>query len=589
MFLNPRGPALSVRENREVPSKGPSSHIPERPAPATRAAASIVPARPAAFPRGTSPSAPARPETPPRDRIRSVPTQPQDQSSAPAPSVPVPPEDPSREPSPSIPAGPEVPAVSRVVPTSLARLGFEPHWAFVWRRKAYIFASVVAALFLCLVVELAVGPRYRAASQILIGPVDLRVLDKSVMPPAQTADANVIQVESETRILTSDKVLRRVVESERLAADAEFQTGGGSSMLGAAISALRVAIGLKSDPARTIDPEFAALRQLQRNVYAKRTERTYVVDLIVETNDPEKSARIANAIALAYLDEQSDARAEAARRATDSLSSRLSEQRERVRQAEEQVERYKAERNIVGPTGRLVDEQQLTELNNQLSTARARASEAKARYEQMQQLQRSGADQGSTTEAVQSNTIGRLREQYAAIARQEANLSAELGPRHPWVIEAHAQARNAQRQITDEIGRIADATRTDYERALANETSLMRSLDALKQRAKDTSLAFVRLRELEREVDASRAVYESFLVRARETREQERLDTANVRILSDAQPPQDRSWPPRRLLMLLAALALGLLGGVGLAYVVELYSRNSQQAEQTTRPKEQLA
>jgi uncharacterized protein involved in exopolysaccharide biosynthesis len=77
------------------------------------------------------------------------------------------------------------------------------------------------------------------------------------------------------------------------------------------------------------------------------------------------------------------------------------------------------------------------------------------------------------------------------------------------------------------------------------------------------------LRELEREVDASRAVYESFLVRARETREQERLDTVNVRVLSDAQPPLDRSWPPRRLVLLLAALAAGLLGGVGLAYGAE--------------------
>src|ERR1700704_102683 len=126
--------------------------------------------------------------------------------------------------------------------------------------------------------------------------------------------------------------------------------------------------------------------------------------------------------------------------------------------------------------------------------ARGRAVEAKTRYEQTRQVSRDGADPGSTTEAVQSNTIGRLREQYAAIARQEANLSSELGPRHPWVIEAHAQASNAQRQITDEIGRVADANRNDYERTRANEASLMRSLDALKQRAKDTSLAFVRLR-----------------------------------------------------------------------------------------------
>ena len=478
--------------------------------------------------------------------------------------------------SPSVPVSPETlsirPAAAAVAP--VPRLAFGKDWAFLWRRKSLIALTMAVALLLSLGADLVLTPRYRAVSQILIGPVDLRVVEKTVMPPAQTADANVIQVESETRVLTSDRVLLRVVDGEKLATDPEFGAGGPSLMSG-----LRARLGLGSQ-AKTGDAELTALRQLQRSVSAKRSERTYVVDLIVETADRDKSARIANAIAQAYLDEQTASRAEASRRATDSLSSRLSELRERVRNAEEQVERYKRDHNIVGPTGRLVDEQQLTELNNQLTTAKARTAEANARYEQVLRLQRDGSDSGSTSEAVQSNTIGRLREQYATIARQEANLAAELGPRHPWVIDARAQVRNAQQHITEELGRVAEANRNDYERALANENSLANSFDGLKRKAMDTSLAFVKLREFEREAEASRAVYESFLVRTREMREQERLDTTNVRILSDAQPPQDRSWPPRRLIMLLAGLILGILGGAGLAYLLELMREHSPLAAQ---------
>jgi polysaccharide biosynthesis transport protein len=443
-------------------------------------------------------------------------------------------------------------------------------WTFMWRRRRLIALCVVLALVGAGVADLVITPRYRAISQIMIGPVDLRVVEKSVLPPAQTADANVIQVESETRILTSDRVLRRVVESEGLTTDREFGAGSASFL-----SKLRARLGL-AGASRSSDAELAALRQLQRSVTAKRSERTYVVDLMVDTMDPEKSARIANAISQAYLDEQTAARSAAARRASDSVSARLSELRERVRQAEEQVERYKRDHNIVGAGGRLVEEQQLTELNNQLSTAKARTAEAKARYEQVLRLQRSGADPGAIAEAVQSATVGRLREMYATVARQEANLTAELGPRHPWVIDARAQVRNAQQLIAEEIVRVADATRNDYERALVNENSLAANLDALKRKSMDTSLAFVKLREYEREVDANRAVYESFLVRAREMREQERLDTANVRILSDAQPPQDRAWPPRRLILLLAGLVAGMLGGLGLAYVAELTGRNAR-------------
>jgi succinoglycan biosynthesis transport protein ExoP len=479
-----------------------------------------------------------------------------------------------------------IPAVQEAQPSRTAasnlfpRLRLEADWAFASRQWHWVLFGFAVALVLNLVAEVTLTPRYRAVTQIMIGPVDLRGVDKSVMPPTQTADANVIAVESETRVLTSDKVLRRAVETERLVADPEFNSSG-VSKIGVMISRFNAAVGFASKPTSAGDAASRALRQLQRDVTAKRTERTYVVDLAVETSDGEKSARLANTIVQAYFAEQSAAHTEAARRVTESLTSRLAELRERVRHAEEEVERYKAEQGIVGASGRLVDEQQLTELNNQLTSAQARTAEARARYDQVRRLQGRGADPGSTNEAVQSTTVGLLREQYAAVVQREANLTAELGPQHPYVVEARAQVRNAQRMVTEEVGRIADATHSEYERALANEEALTNNLSSLKQRAIATGLAFVKLRELEREVDASRAVYESFLVRARETREQERLDTVNVRVLSDAQPPLERSWPPRRLILLLAALAVGLLGGLGLAYAAEQIGRFSRPAAPT--------
>jgi len=488
----------------------------------------------------------------------------------------------------SVPAAQEGQSIRAAAATIFPRLGLDVDLTFIWRRRRWILVGLAASLLLFVVAEVTLTPRYRAVSQILIGPVDLRGVDKSVMPIAQTADANITEVESETRVLTSDKVLHRVVETERLVADPEFNPRAGSKMA-TLVSLLEAAVGFKSKPAPTNDPASGALRQLQRDVTAKRTERTYVVDLTVESSNAAKSARLANAVVQAYFAEQSAAHTEAARRVTESLTSRLTELRERVRHAEEEVERYKAEQGIVGTSGHLVDEQQLSDLNNQLSAAQARTSEARARYEQVQRLQGRGADRGSTTEAVQSSTVGLLREQYAAVAQRDANLTAELGPQHPYVIDSHAQLRNAQRLITEEVARVADASHSEYERALANEEALTNNLGALKQRAIATGLAFVKLRELEREVDASRAVYESFLVRARETREQERLDTVNVRVLSDAQAPLDRSWPPRRLLLLLAALGAGLLAGVGLAYAAEQIGRGSRPTAQAAPPMARVA
>ncbi|MBV9635823.1 MAG: hypothetical protein JOZ40_14480, partial [Methylobacteriaceae bacterium] len=211
-----------------------------------------------------------------------------------------------------------------------------------------------------------------------------------------------------------------------------------------------------------------------------------------------------------------------------------------------------------------INEQQLAAINAELVTARARTSEAQARFEQIQNLQRSRADPGSIAEAVQSATIANLRAQYAEVIRRQAELSSELGGRHPALADVRAQVRDLQRQIGEEIGRLVRATRGEYERALANQTALERSLETVKRDALTTNQALVRLREFERDVEASRAVYQAFLVRSRETSEQERLDTANVRVISEATLPP-KSWPPRTSLILLAGLALGAVAGAALA------------------------
>jgi uncharacterized protein involved in exopolysaccharide biosynthesis len=231
------------------------------------------------------------------------------------------------------------------------------------------------------------------------------------------------------------------------------------------------------------------------------------------------------------------------------------------------VEEFKARNNIVGASGQLVNEQQLSELNNQLSLARARTAEAKSRFEQLAALQRSSTDIGAFTEALGSQTMTALRAQYAEVMRREAELTTTLGPRHPAVMEVHAQAQRLRRVIAEEINRIFEATRSDYERARASEEGLARGLETLKRNTLAINEARVALRELERDVQANRTVYESFLMRSRETGEQERLDTKNVRIISRAEMSLRRSSPPSFALIGFAALVLGASAGMGLALV----------------------
>ena len=332
--------------------------------------------------------------------------------------------------------------------------------------------------------------------------------------------------------------------------------------LGAVLNSMGISLAAKNP-----DHALEALNELRRRLGVRRAERTYVVDVSVATREAEKSVRIANAIAQAYLAEQAAASSEAARRVSDSISGRLTELKTRVREAEERVEQFKARNNILDSQGQLVNERQLTELNTLLVQARARTAEAQSRFDLVRGLQQNGTDIGAVPEAIQSQTVAALRSQYALALQQESEQRARLGDRHPSLYEMHQQVETLRRLIRDEIARIAVALRNDYERAKSNEESLDRSLDALKRNAVNTKEQLVPLRELEREVQTSRAVYESFLTRARETGEQERIDTKNIRIISPADIPMRRSWPPRNALLFLGALVFGLATGTGLAFL----------------------
>jgi uncharacterized protein involved in exopolysaccharide biosynthesis/Mrp family chromosome partitioning ATPase len=417
----------------------------------------------------------------------------------------------------------------------------------LWRDKTTILWTTIASLLVAVLFVVAVPHRYTATTQILIDPTDLQAVGRELTPVSGANDAAVLQVESQVRVLTSDSVLRRVVKAEGLDRDSEFVGSDG------------------------VDAPTAALNTLKRSLQVKRAERTYVVDVSVTAREPGKAARIANAIAQAYLEEQTDVRSDAARQISQSLSSRLNELKDRVRQAEDKVEVFKARNNLVGANGQLVNEQQLSDMNNQLSTARARTAAAKSRFDQIQQVQLSKDEIGAFPEAIQSQTITALRSQYAEIMRRQAEQMTSLGPRHPAVIEIGAEAERLRHMIDDEVHRIALAARSEYQGARANEETLGANLEKLKGNSVTNNEAMVTLRELERDVQANRAVYEAFLVRARETGEQERLDTKNIRVISRASVPLYRSFPPPNLLIAFCALLFGAAAGTGVVVVREMF------------------
>ena len=424
---------------------------------------------------------------------------------------------------------------------------------FLRRRFAWIAAGAIVGALLAGALAVATPNRYMATSQLLIDPRDLRVLQNEVQPNQINSDATVAFLESQARLIASDSIKRRVIERLGLAGDPDFG-GPGRSLLGR--------IGLASADGRAgRDPVLSALAAMDKQVMVRRNERTFVIDVSVVTGDGTKSARVANAMVEAYLEDQTRSRSDTAQRASDALGSRLSELRERVRVAEDKVEKYRAQNNLVGASGKLVTEEQLAISSTQLTQARARTADAQAKFEQVRAVRPSSIESGATPEALQSQSIANLRAQLGSALTREADAQVLYGPQHPLYISAQAQVRDARRQIAEEIARIVQGARAEYDRARAAEGTLAQQVERLKRDTLSTGQAAVQLRELEREADAHRQVFQAFLLRAREAGEQSSVDTTNARVITEAVAPLEKIGPNRKLFLIIGAILGAGLGG----------------------------
>lgn len=454
----------------------------------------------------------------------------------------------------------------------------------ILRRHLWVvIATPLIMLAASLVFVMSVQPLYTATATVLIDPRRASIVDNSNNHPVlSNFNTDDVTTESQVMLIQSVSVLQRVVETLKLSEDAEFQpTPGLLDPIKAMFSPARSDSG-------SVNLEAAAKARstelLQKRLKVVRQKSTFLADINVSAWDAEKAARISNAIADSYFIDQVRSKYEATRMATDWLTRQIEGLRTRVFSAEKAVADFRAANNLVAAQGVTVNDQQITDLNNKLIEARAKTAEARAKYEQAQDIKQRGLDAGSLSEALASDTIVRLRGQYAELTKTTADLSSRYGPRHPLVSAAEAQMRDTQHLIDREVQRILQSRQHEFEVAAAREQSLQKSLEELQGVSTESGQAQVRLRELQRDADSNRTLYEAFLARHKETSAQESLEMPDSRIVTRATIPLRPSFP-KSMLILVFSIAGGVILGAMLAMVADYLDpriKSLQQAERAT-------
>jgi exopolysaccharide transport family protein len=450
------------------------------------------------------------------------------------------------------------------------------------RRRWIILGTIAVVLGAAAVFLVAATTLYTSTATVLIDPHRSQTVNTSDQAPQPsnfgTDDA---MIESQVLLIQSVAVLSRVVDSLDLVHDPEFAPRPGL------LDPIRNLFRSSTPPSGRSPEEIAkanTIETLQRRLKVTREGTTFVIDIDASAENPERAAQIANAVADSYFYEQVQSRYNTNKIAASWLNKQLDEMKAKVLASDKAVAEFRASNDLITTQGQTVNDQQLSDLNNKLIEAHVQTAEAKAKFDQVEALSKNHGDPGTLDQALSSDVIKQLRAQYAEVAKNVADVSSKYGPQHPMVVNARAQLREAQRLIDQEVGRILENTREAYRVAQSREQALKNSLSQLQSTSSSSNQAQVRLRELQREADANRTLYESFLARYKQTTAQESLELPDSRVVARGEVPIRPSFPKNGLILALA-FALGAGLGVVLAFIADFLDRrvkSPRQAEDVT-------
>jgi capsular exopolysaccharide synthesis family protein len=472
------------------------------------------------------------------------------------------------------------------------------------RRKTLIIGSGLLAVALMALIIAQATPMYKATARIMLDTRPFTpVKAEAALSGIDTMNLGAIQ--SELEVIQSEFLIGRVVDRLGLASNPEFNGTKPPGFLDSSLAPIRELwysgiASLLSPPQPRQQPAPAAPRASRADDSdpGRRTAistvashlnvallgRTFVILITVESTDATMSARIANAIAEVYLADQVDNKNEANRRATEWLEERLAELRRNLQVAEEAVATYRRDKGLAGSPEGVVSTQTLSDLNSRYIAAKTRRIEKESRLVALSKASLNPNEVANIAEVANNATLSTLRQQESDLNRKIAEYQTVFGPQHPKVRQAQAELASVRGRFLAATQSITLAIRAELDAAKSEEEELRTQVERSSVMVGATSQYEAELKQLEREAQSNRALYESFLNRFKELREQQDIQRADARILAYAWPsgaPSSPNYKTGLFAAFVIGCLLGMAGAVG-AEKLDRVFRSASQVEKAT-------
>lgn len=431
-----------------------------------------------------------------------------------------------------------------------------PDPGFLWqvfRRNLVVFLSVLLAVLLAAAAYLAlVTPIYSARASLLIEPTGDPVRTSG---PNESGDIpNVDEVDTEIRLIGSPLVAQIAAQlySER------FASPDGDDFVAEEIDGLA--------------------QRMAGSTRVVRSGSTKIIDVIASGSDPQFVAATANLIGEAYLQSQVDNKSQRSESTQRFINERLAELERNALSTQAALDNYRASRGLVSSQGGTNAEQEVSNLNSQLASARAELAEKQGRLgAARQQLARGsgGADVGA---ALGSGTIGSLRQQEARVSAELAVLKERYGELHPQRRQTDQELSDIRKRIQEEINRVLSNLQADVQTAQSRVASLRGSRQAAMSTLTSNSRSQAGMNELEQKANAAGSVYQSFLERSQESAALRDSALPDASFATRASVPSAPFSPDVPL-----TISLALVAGFALGFVALLVAEYLRRGVQTKR------
>lgn len=423
----------------------------------------------------------------------------------------------------------------------------------LWDRKVAILTVTALAAILSFAAVSMITPRYKSEARVLIEnretPYNQAQGERNVERDRTLLDAEAVQ--SQVQLALSRDLARNIIQNLKFAERPEFNPNAGGSI----VDSILGLAGL-SRRATPMSDEDRLLERYFERLTVYQVDKSRVISIEFQSQDPEFAAQVANAVAEGYLKLQQQAKQDAIKQAGQWLSGEIERLRTRVAEAESRVEEFRVKSNLyVGPNNNSLSALSLGDLNTQLAAARTKKADAETKARLIRDILKSGRPV-ETSEVLNSELIRRLNEQRVTLRAQLAEQSSTLLEQHPRIKELRAQIADLETQTRLAADKLARSFENDARLAAAQADSILIALDQQKKMSGALNSQDVQLRALERDAKSQRDLLESYLSRYRDTVSRETPDAvqADARIISRAVASNKVHFPKKLPIVVIATL-----------------------------------